>query len=213
MRLRWLLLAVVTMSLMPSLASARRPIVHASPAVQATPTDYSIGAAVNDDANQLILTFYNPNTFAIELPVRVVSDHIDYDWLTVEVSSATFSHTIRFSHDREKSAEQTARIEPSGLHFETIDLGPQTRNLPAGTYDVRVTWNKQVTTTTMTSTYVPLRCGLTYESYRYNLPPQPASPSKWPYVLGGFGFVALLVGMLLQKRAGAAYARVPCSPL
>ena len=200
------------MSLMPSLASARSRVrIFDKPAQQG---EYSIGAAINEETKDLVLALYNPNTFPIEPRVRVVSDVIDYDWLTVVVSNATTSRTIKFIHNREHAATQTARIEPGALHFETIDLGDEVQYLPAGDYDVHVTWDGHTTSTTLTSTYQPLHCGL---SYRYSLeaankvaPPKPAT--KWPYVLGGL-VAALFVALLLGKRAGTASARVPCSPL
>lgn len=217
MRLRWLLLAVVTMSLMPSLASARSPIRRPMPVLEpaVTSKDYSIGTAINEETKDLVLAIYNPNRYPIEVPVRVVGDFVDYDWLTVTISNATTSRTINFIHDREHAATQTARIEPGELHFETIDLGPDVDYLTAGDYDVHVTWDGHTTSTTLTSTYEPMHCGL---SYRYTMeaatnPAQPKPATKWPYILGGFAFAALLAALLLGKRAGTASVRVPCSPL
>jgi hypothetical protein len=195
MRLRWLLLAVVTMSL-PSVASARR--WNPSP-------QYSIGAAFEPGvhAGRLVLAFYNKDDRRpLDLAIRVVADTVQYDWLTVELTGASTTRTLRFIADREDAAVQTVQIAPHRLHFERIDLEQMTADLPPGDYDVRVTWDGHVTTTT---TFVPYRCGL-----RYTPPPVPDSPSKLPIVLAG---LALLVGVALQKRAGTADVRVPCSPL
>jgi hypothetical protein len=209
MRLRWLLLAVVTMSLLPSIASARSQIhLYEQPAA----TDYTIGAAVDggEHFGNLVIAFYNPDPIhSIEVPVRVVAKTIQYDWLTVEISNATIRRTLRFIEPRDRSAVQTARIQPRGLHFETIDLDPQTRDLPAGDYDVVVRWDGQVTTTKLSTTFVPLRCGLAYHDW-----PSKQEPSKLPFVLGGLAIVSFVfLGLALAKRAGTAVERVPCSPL
>ena len=209
MRPRWLLLAVVTMSLVPSLASARSPIRH-HVALEPPPVRYSIGAALERGlhAGRLVLAFYNTDdTRALELPIRVVADTIQYDWLTVELANATTTRTLSFVTERTKASTQTVRVEPHGIYFETIDLDPLTEDLPPGDYDVRVSWDGHVTTAT---TFVPYRCGLVYA---HSLPPLPRSPSpsKLPYVLGGLAFFALLVASRLAKRAGTADGCVPCS--
>jgi hypothetical protein len=221
MRLRWLLIAVVTMSLLPSIASARSrvrgfdtPVVVAvKPGVisgEAMP--YTIGAAVEGglSTGNLVIALFNPDPMhSIEVPVRVVGDTIQYDWLTVEIKNASTARTLRFTAPREHAAVETARIQPRGLHFETIDLDPLTRDLPGGDYDVVVTWDGQVTTTTM-SKQEPLRCGLSY----YTPPKQDSSSSKLPFVLGGLAIATLLLGLVglrLAERAGTAVERVPCS--
>jgi hypothetical protein len=214
MRLRWLLLAIVTMSLVPSLASARSfhpPRIE----LEEPAPSYTIGAAIEHGmhAGKLVLAFYNTSGKPLELPIRVVADTIQYDWLTVELSSATHTRTLRFVEDRDRSATQTVVIAPGGMHFETIDLDPKTQDLPPGEYTVRITWDGQLTqTSTTTEAFMPpLHCGLTYASYA--LMTAPRSPSKLPYVLGGLAIASLLVGLLLQKRAGTADVRVPCSAL
>lgn len=208
MHLRWLLIAVITMSLSPVIASARSPIRRPIE-VEVAPR-YSLGAAIDPGvyAGKLVLAFYNPNaTRSIELPIRVVADTIQYDWLTVELSNATTSRTLSFVADRTKSAVQTVVIEPMRFHLETIDLDPMTHDLPPGDYDVRVTWDGEVTTTTTTTTttFAPSRCGLSYRAASEPVPPSPSS--KLPYVLAALAIAALLA------RAGTAGVRVPCSPL
>ena len=208
MRTRWLVLAVVTMSLLPSIASARSPIRRLEPAFSGEHMPYSIGAAVESTGN-LVIAFYNPDPLhSIEVPMRVVADTVQYDWLTVEIKNAGFARTLRFVTDRERSAVETVRIQPRGLHFETIDLDAHTATLPAGDYDVIVTWDGLVTTTKLTSTRVAYVCG-------GSLPPvtkQDSPSSKLPFVLGGFAIASLLFGLGLAKRAGTAVERVPCSP-
>ncbi|MDQ3334715.1 MAG: hypothetical protein M4D80_06115 [Myxococcota bacterium] len=199
-------------SLLPSIASARSP-VRLEPIVVDQKALYTIGAAVAGgiSTGNLVIALYNPDPIhSIEVPVRVVADTIQYDWLTVEIKNASTSRVLRFIQPRERSTVQTARIQPRGLHFETIDLAPLTRDLPGGDYDVIVRWDEQVTTTTL-STHEPLRCGLAY----YTPPKQDSSSSKLPYVLGGLAIASLflgLVGLRLADRAGTAVERVPCSP-
>jgi len=199
------------MSLFPSLASARSPIRHhVVEIVEPPPVRYSIGAALERGlhAGKLVLAFYNTDDQrALELPIRVVADTIQYEWLTVELANATTSRTLSFVTTRTKAVPQTVRIEPHGIYFETIDLDPLTQDLPPGDYDVRVSWDGQVTTTT---TFVPYRCGL---AYAQSLAPSPRSPSpsKLPYLLGGLAFVALFAARRLAKRAGTADGCVPCS--
>ena len=212
MRLRWLLLAVITMSLLPSIASARSRVRSLDRAYSGEAMPYSIGAAVEGGVStgNLVIALYNPDPIhAIEVPVRVVADTIQYDWLTVEIRNEMTSRTIRFTADREKSAVETARIQPQGLHFETIDLDAHTSTLPAGDYDVIVTWDGQVTTTKLTSTYYPYVCGYARVAPSLKLD---SPSSKLPFVLGGFAIASLLVAFGLAKSAGSAVERVPCSP-
>lgn len=212
MRLRWLLIALVTMSLMPSLASARTQIRPPAEVITGEAMPYSIGAAVEGglSTGNLVIAFYNPDPIhAIQVPMRVLADTVQYDWLTVEIKNATTSRTLTFVGDRDRSTVESVSIQPRALHFETIDLDAHTSTLPAGDYDVIVTWDGQVTTTKLTSTYVPYVCGLA----RYAPPPPKRdSSSKLPWLLGGLAIASLLVGLASMKRAGAAAERVPCSP-
>jgi hypothetical protein len=205
-----LVLAVVTMSLLPSIASARSPIRIDPDILSGERMPYSIGAAVEGGSTgDLIIAFYNPDPIhAIEVPMRVLADTVQYDWLTVEIKNADVSRTLRFVQDRDRSAVETVRIQPRGLHFETIDLDAHTSTLPAGDYDVIVTWDGLVTTTKLTSTHVQYVCG--------GMVPPPLkqnSPSgKLPFVLAGLAIAPLLLALGLAKRAGTAAERVPCSP-
>ena len=208
MRLHAVLLAVVTMSLLPSIASARSRI---RPLEQIAVSDepYTIGAAIEGgfQAGNLVIALYNPDPIhAIEVKAHVVADTIMYDWLTVEIKNASASRTLTFSGDREKSHVEFARIQPRGLHFETIDLSPLTIDLAPGDYEAIIRWDGQVTSTTFTK-HAGLECGLSYRDWS-----KQDSPSKLPYVLGGLALASLLVACGLAKRAGTAVERVPCSP-
>ena len=218
MRLRWLLLALVTLSLLPSLASARSVVLLKQPPVRPN-IDYTIGAAFEPGlhAGKLVLAFYNRDqSRSIEMPIRVLAGTVQYDWLTVEISNVTTSRTLTFVEDRDRSATQMATIGPQATVFETIDLDPMTADLPPGEYAVDVTWAGHYA---KTITRVPYRCGLAYSHMSQSpvLPsftssPAAPSPSKLPYLLGGLA-LASLVTARIAKRAGTADRRVPCSAL
>lgn len=199
MRLRWLLIAIATLTLAPAVASAR-PIMRPAP--------YTADAAIERGvfAGTLVVTFENPSPTPVALPIRVAAGTIHYDGLTIVLSNRWTTRTLRFADDRDRAVVETVRLAPHAVHVERIDLDEHTRDLPPGDYDVAVTWDGQPVTLASPTTFVPYRCGLQVAP---PAPPAP-SPSKWPYVLGGLAGLALGVAALLAKRAGTAAGRVPC---
>lgn len=159
MRLRWLLIALVTLT--PSLASTCPPpalTIHMKPGLHA-------------GTLSILATELGPSEGG----------------LVVELSNATLTRTLRFrSFD---------------THFESLDLDPVTSDLAPGEYGVVVRWGEHVA---QTKTFVPYRCGLTYQ------PPKPPAPSKLPYLLTGLAFAGFVVALRLRKRAGSDQSHVPC---
>lgn len=225
MHLRWALLTAAVLLMGPSIASAQHHIdkqgnpvfydrglmPHHNDAVlnsRSHRADYTIGAAVIQGAHagRLVLAFHNPDPhYEIAMRARVISDTIQYDWLTVEVWNESTQRTLAFIEDREHAATETRLIPPTKTVFETIDLDARTTDLPPGEYHLRVNWDGHVVETT---TFVPYQCHVTAP------PLVPASPSKLPFVLLVISALgAIVVGSRVSKRAGTDDVRVPCSTL
>jgi hypothetical protein len=208
MRLRLLVL----FALLPLAAHARSPIRRPPP----PPIHLTATIEQGVYAGKLTLGFENITRRTYTMPIRVLAGVIDYDWLTVEIIGEHGTKTLRFMHDRDRSATQSITLEPNATHVETIDLDPLTTDLVPGRYMVRVIWELPegfLVATANTTTMVPYKCGLLVAS-RDISPPLAKSPSpsktKLPQLLGAAAILALLAALVLARR-GAAAARVPHS--
>jgi len=125
MRLRWLLPWLVVC--IPSIASARMPIVRLEPTI-------TIGAAASPDLDSVVIAFYNRTDEPI---VTAFND------VTIIMSSETQmrSQLVRREVDT---------IHPHRSHFETVDLAPLRKGLAPGDYTITVTWRDQITATSFT---------------------------------------------------------------
>lgn len=95
--------------------------------------------------SSLDLTFHNQTAKPIKIPMRIIADFFQYDWLTVTLQAKTATRTLRFIADRDESGMQTVDLAPNGSHTETIDLIPWSIRvgdpLAPGDYSLSVAWD------------------------------------------------------------------------
>ncbi|MEO8845661.1 MAG: hypothetical protein ABI591_04495 [Kofleriaceae bacterium] len=125
---------IVGLLLLPTLAAAE-------PA-----PDFSITTATRGSA--LIVTFHNQTHHAIHIPTHMFADVLQYDWLSVTVTTRGTHGTSRalsFVTARDKSYPVFADIAIGKSVTETIDLVPWALRggepLAPGSYELAVTWD------------------------------------------------------------------------
>jgi hypothetical protein len=224
-------LVVLLVMLLPAVAGARSPVDRTR--------SYTFSVAAR--GTLLDLTFDNPTTRELDVPVRVRADDIHHDPLTVTLVRDDEVRDVRFVRAREKAAPEHVTLAPGARHVETIDLAAWAGPLGPGAYQVIARWDAapvHVVASTLMSVPYPRRCGLVDAHARAqaatNASAAPAAPApprdraavwsdaaSWPRTglllaaLLSALLVGLLVGLLgagrLVRRAGAVGVGMPHS--